>query len=223
MLIRPGQRVLTLDPSMMVSRRAVAAPAGGNWWDGLTVAYQAKGAASYAASKVNLANPGTYDAGDGTAYPTWSAAGWALNGTDQYLTTGVTPDGNQTWSMLVAVSSGHVAIGLYDSYKKFGLWTRSDYGGQRIASSGDGSYGWVGVAPSTPFVFGFASTDAYYNGADEGDIPDEADTTYSIPITIGKLNGSSYWAAGTITAVAIKNGTLTAGEMAILMAAMAAL
>lgn len=204
-------------------RHAAAAAPAANWYDGLTVAYQPKGAVSYAASKVNLANPGTYDAGDGTAYPSWSAVGWATDGATQYLTTGITPDGNQTWSMLVAVSSGHVMIGIQDTYKKFMIWTRSDYGGQRIASSGGGSYGWVGGLPSTPFVFGFAGLRAYYNGTDEGGIPDEADTTYSIPITIGKSNGSADFAAGTIVAVAIKNGTLSAGEMLTLSAAMAAL
>ncbi len=43
------------------------------WWlaggipaENCIAAYQPKGAASYAASKVNLANPGTYDAYEGT-------------------------------------------------------------------------------------------------------------------------------------------------------------
>lgn len=50
-------------------------------------AYQPKGAASYAASKVNLANPGTNDAIDGAATPTWAAgSGWSfLAASSQYL------------------------------------------------------------------------------------------------------------------------------------------
>lgn len=42
-------------------------------------AYQAKGAASYVASKSNLANPGTYDLTDGATYPAWAAGtGWTF-------------------------------------------------------------------------------------------------------------------------------------------------
>ena len=63
-----------------------------DWWlsGGISaanaiLAYQAKGAASYAASLVNLANPGTYDAYAGSA-PTWAAGtGWVFNGSTQYL------------------------------------------------------------------------------------------------------------------------------------------
>jgi len=65
------------------------------WWlaGGISAAnclaaYQPKGAASYAASKVNLANPGTYNLSDGAAYPTWDAVnGWTfVDGNLQYLT-----------------------------------------------------------------------------------------------------------------------------------------
>jgi hypothetical protein len=44
-------------------------------------AYQPKNASSYAASKMNIANPGTNDLSDGAAFPTWaSATGWTFNG-----------------------------------------------------------------------------------------------------------------------------------------------
>src|SRR4030042_328416 len=50
-------------------------------------AYQPKGAASYAASKVNIVNPGTYDLTDGAAFPTWDVVnGWTFaDGSLQYL------------------------------------------------------------------------------------------------------------------------------------------
>ena len=65
---------------------------GGGWWfaGGISpancvAAYQAKGAASYAASKVNLANAGTYNLADIVA-PSWSAGtGWMFNGTNTAL------------------------------------------------------------------------------------------------------------------------------------------
>ena len=64
-------------------------------------AYQPKGAASLAASYVNLANPGTYDAAPVVA-PTWDAVnGWVGDGT-QYLNTGVVPAAN--YSMFVRFS-----------------------------------------------------------------------------------------------------------------------
>ncbi|MFA6358712.1 MAG: hypothetical protein WCY09_08675 [Candidatus Omnitrophota bacterium] len=54
-------------------------------------AYQAIGAASLAASKINLVSPGTYDAFAGTNPTHASATGWTFDGTTQYLRTGIVP------------------------------------------------------------------------------------------------------------------------------------
>jgi len=61
------------------------------WWlvagisaSQVVAAYQPKGAVDLAASYVNLANPGTYDAQVGVA-PTLESSGWVFNGTTQYL------------------------------------------------------------------------------------------------------------------------------------------
>lgn len=63
-------------------------------------AYQPKGAASYAISKVNLANPGTYDAYEAGSPPSWaSATGWTFNGS-VYLRGGINVS-NNVWSYLV--------------------------------------------------------------------------------------------------------------------------
>ena len=53
-------------------------------------AYQPKGAASYAASKVNLVNPGTYNLTDGANFPAWDTAiGWTFTrANSEYLTIG---------------------------------------------------------------------------------------------------------------------------------------
>lgn len=65
-------------------------------------AYSAKGAASYAASKINLNNPGVHDATDGVA-PTWNAInGWTGNGTTQYLVTDIYV--TQAYSMICRFS-----------------------------------------------------------------------------------------------------------------------
>lgn len=77
------------------------------WWLGEDIdpsnciaAYLGKGTTSYADSKTNLANPGTYDLSPGVD-PTWNAgSGWTFNGSSTYLDTGVVPTG-QSWSYMV--------------------------------------------------------------------------------------------------------------------------
>lgn len=72
-------------------------PPAVNWWlaggvnpANCVAAYQAKGAADYATSKVNLANSGVYDLSDGE----WGAPifdtlyGWSFDGFETYLDTG---------------------------------------------------------------------------------------------------------------------------------------
>ena len=79
----------TFSPTFQPSSQAAVAS---SWWlaGGIAaadciVAYQPKGAASYAASKVNLANPGTYNATDINA-PDWATAtGWYFSGVNKGL------------------------------------------------------------------------------------------------------------------------------------------
>ena len=107
-----------LSPTFHPNSQAVA---GGGWWlsGGINpanciAAYQAKGVASYTASKVNLANPGTYDAADGTAYPTWNSTyGWIFNGSTQYLNTGIIPS-SANWSYIFRYSDPDA-----NSYKRW--------------------------------------------------------------------------------------------------------
>ena len=85
-----------------------AAVAGGGWWDldgtltSCVAAYQAKGAASQAASYVNLANAGTYDLKAGGS-PTWDSGGWKF-GAGNYLNTGIIPS-DITWSYIAKFSN----------------------------------------------------------------------------------------------------------------------
>ena len=62
-------------------------------------AYNAKGAASLAASYINLANPGTYDLTEGAA-PTWDVDNGWKGATGKYLKTGFTAVAG-TWSAIV--------------------------------------------------------------------------------------------------------------------------
>jgi hypothetical protein len=80
----------------MIKAKYIAAITDKPWWlaggiprDACIAAYQPVGASDYAASKVNLANPGTYDATEGTA-PTWdNVNGWKQTISYQYLKTGI--------------------------------------------------------------------------------------------------------------------------------------
>ena len=84
------------------------------WWNnngaiaGCVAAYQPIGAADYATSKVNLFSPGTYDAADGAAYPTWDAInGWKFAGASfQLLTIPYTlPADSHTHSVILRLSN----------------------------------------------------------------------------------------------------------------------
>ncbi len=95
----------------MIRNRYIAAVNDKPWWlaggipqSACVAAYQPKGAASYAASLVNLANPGTYNAAAGNA-PDWDASnGWMfVKANSNYLKTNINPvDG---WSVTVRYSN----------------------------------------------------------------------------------------------------------------------
>lgn len=187
-------------------------------------AYQPKGAASLAASYVNLANPGTYDAAPGVA-PTLVAGGWTFNGTNNYLDTGIVPVNNQQWTLLMCISSHasqvKVTARVLDGAAFFGiLFNNSNIiffqnGGNRtLASSATG-----GVA-------GFSGAQGYFNGAPLGETIPSASGAFTNTFVIGasKDNGVvSMYAAFVCSSVVIYNSTLTAGQVAAVSAAMATL
>lgn len=83
----------TFSPTFQPKSQA-AASAASTWWDlngtitSCVAAYQPKGAASYAASKVNLTGNTAFNLSDGSAYPSWNTTtGWLFTGSSsQYLT-----------------------------------------------------------------------------------------------------------------------------------------
>jgi hypothetical protein len=97
-----------------------SAAAASAWWlsGGISAAncvaaYQAKGAASYAASLVNLAQPGTYDLTEGNGAVTWDATnGWRAFATgSKYFHTGFSNNSNNQFSALVRFANA--PSGLY--------------------------------------------------------------------------------------------------------------
>lgn len=214
MVLRPGQRVVQVPGAgVSVSRRAVSAPGSGNWWEAGSAptpvaVYQPKGAASLAASYVNLANPGTYNAAPGVA-PTFDAAtGWTFNGSTQYLTTGITP-GSATWSALCRFSGGTTT-----GYKiVFGTrYTGATSQLFEIFQQGDGvSYyangGFVSTARVVAGVLSLAGKSAYKNGVADGTIS-AGELSAIGDIYIGGTHastGAMFYFTGNVQAVAVWN------------------
>ncbi|MFA5828541.1 MAG: LamG-like jellyroll fold domain-containing protein [Candidatus Shapirobacteria bacterium] len=188
---------------------------------GQVAAYQAIGAGSSAASYVNLANPGTYNLTSGTA-PTWSAStGWTFNGTNQFLTTGLTPSAN-TWSYLVRFSDANTSdywraiIGTTDNNN----WSVAVYpiaGGGGYKAYYNGHYDSLYLSGAVASgVMGMSYNKGYLNGTSEpGTIPIINPPNKNLYIGAKNTNsGADSFLPGKIQAAAIYNTTLTADQVA---------
>lgn len=220
-----GSGVRVVDCSVVASQWWLS---GGVAAANCVAAYQAKGAASLAASYVNLANPGTNNAAPGVA-PTFNAeTGWTFNGTTQYLRTGLIPANDQSWSMLIRYSdmAGSSLSVMYEAdwpaRGSFGFNIRpSDW----LCFVNNGGEGYITIS-STGGVLGVAGNRGYYNGTQDSDVILGWNTTSSYEIPIGCRNRFGVFGAycGTkIQAMAVYSATLTAPQVAAISAAMAAL
>jgi len=187
-------------------------------------AYKPKGAASLAASYVNLVNAGTYDAAPGVA-PTLGAGGWTFNGTTQYLTTGITPN-TANWSALVQLANGasgatvNTPFGSFDGNGFLIIQNPADDVTHYYNSA------LLFVVPRiTSGNLGFAAQTAYRNGvAESGGMAFTANP--AVALYIGALNvsgGAGKFFSGDIAEFAIWNTTLTAPQVLAVATAMSAL
>lgn len=201
-----------------------------NWWEaggatGIVGAYMAKGAADFATSKINLANPGTHNAADGSTPPSWASGdGWTFN-SSSYLTTDITITKDYTALIQVnTIGAGQPVLfglsdggGLFRLYADFANECNFGNGGQTAYAPGFASAGNVGMAGLT----------AIRNGASDGAIAGGGYSgTSTEPVWIGGQNAGGSFANGAnfkCTAFAIYNNTLTSGQYAAVAAAMAAL
>jgi hypothetical protein len=201
------------------------------WWDlsgtiaSCVAAYQAKGAADYAASKVNLVNASLYGLSAPTADPTFDTSyGWAFTkALKNYLVpAGLIPNANATWSMIVRFSDGNAQMGCVSTtYFNFFLNTAS-------VEIGHGSWaGKVTNAPATTSgVYGLAGRIGYRDGVADANQASGINSTSNWIMGIGGLTmhgGYNDCMSGKIQACAFYNATLTAPQMAALTLAMAAL
>lgn len=231
---RPNQHVYTIPgygQRIIEAESSVAAAAG--WWEvsGKTcvAAYQPKGAASYAASLSNLANPGTYDAAEGVA-PTWATGtGWTFNGSTQWLTSGITPGAPQGWSLILAYTGradgGWASLTGIDGGAGYGLILAEWSSGIPYFYNGGSAYGSNGDLPAAG-VIAVANDGGFIDGTQELTIA-SATVNYSTNTVviggIGAGGSANSFKAFTCVAWAIYSDALTDGEVATLTTAMAAL
>ncbi len=163
--------------------RSVRRAEAGGWWDlngtitGCIGAWQGKGAASAAASYVNLAQPGTYNLSNGATYPTWDASyGWSFS-TTKLLLTGINIDGsNKAYSCIVRFSdlSGSediTAVSIFGSFSN----ALNSFGIRRTFSTGNMQWNSSGYFQSTETwvksgVAAIGKANPYLDGTDKGTI-----------------------------------------------------
>ena len=217
---------------MTIRSRYTSAITDKPWWlaggiprDACVAAYRAVGASDYASSKVNLANPGVYNATDGAAYPTWNTNdGWIFASTGTaVLTTGYT-FANNNLSIFVRFnyhyantfkrifSSNADTVYVLPSYD---LVNPHEYkNGTTVLK----------VAPPLPsglYVMGIAGNTAYLNGAIDGVIT--VGSLVSGNLFIGNRADLARICSSDIYAVAVYNSVITSAQVSELTIAMNAL
>ncbi len=232
-ILRPSTRILT--PGSRGIR--YAQPGGGAaapWWMAAgvapIVAYQAKGAASYAASKVNLAQPGTYNATEGVA-PSWAAeTGWTFDGISQYLRTQLAHgDTGQNWSMFVRFSNLlQPSVGAatlmgegYNGASHFDLFPWRFTGTNQYMMWCNGGNQHKAVTNRLAGVMGLAGNRCYWNGVDEGLLIPTGTQQYVEIVFCRSILGACLSCA--VAAAIAYNSPLDGSQSAMISAAMAAL
>jgi hypothetical protein len=193
---------------------------GGNWWEPTTGsftcvgAYQAKGAASLAASYVNLANPGTNDLTAGTAPTFDTSTGWTFNAAE-WLVTGHYANKAST---TVIIRFSNAASGVYtmcgtDIHRLMPNRSNLVYYGATTKSPG-----------MTSGVLAIAGETGYRNGTSDGAV--SIGNIQGVPYFIGAQNQAGTAAAkwiGKIQAMSIYTTILDATQIAEITANMNAL
>lgn len=188
------------------------------WWAvggiaaSAVAAYRAIGAADYATSKVNLVNPGTYNASDGTAYPTWaSATGWTfVAASSQYLTTTLAIGANKNYSVLVRFSNAdsgtQAVVGCFTTANTSALYMRPNIAGPFSAYVYGCTTGTVNATAATSGVMGVCGPTPYMNKVAQAVYTQDGTGAGAQPFYMGcaNVNGSaSSFYGGKIQAVAI--------------------
>jgi hypothetical protein len=212
--------------------------ATGDWWlaGGISAAnciaaYQPKGAASYAASLSNLANPGTYDATEGTA-PDWaSGTGWTFdNANSEYLKTGVSNAMDRTYSMIVRFDNASAGVytmcGNYADGASANAFLIAPNRSSEVYYFSGSRQEYTTSPNLSAGILALAGTAGYRNGELDAAFTEDGTGTVG-EIYIGALNYNSgtplqEW-SGNIYAIAIYSVGITADQVSALTTAMNAL
>lgn len=193
------------------------------------IAYKPIGAASYAASKVNLINPGTNDAVDGAAFPTWnSATGWTFDGlTSKILTTGWVPPNQVTRSAIVRISgaatdaANRFIFSSRNSGLIFGI-KNTDTTSKATFYNGSGTQ----ITHTTNVASGvlaIAGLDGYIDAVDVGNIAAGTYDMGSAGLEFGRITTGGQLFSGNILAFSGYDITPTPTQVSEISAAMALL
>lgn len=225
--------------SATFDRRAAVAAAP--WWlaGGVAAAnavavYKPIGSASLAASYDNIAAPGngladgTYDAAPGTAPSFDAATGWTFAAAStQYLTTGVVPKLNQSFSMIARfsdIANGGILCGMTSQAGNgFLLWpvqttNHRYYNGSFRSIAGAVTAGVMAVVGASGYLNGIEKTTTIPGGIDNATVD-----IYIGAYNLNNLNSPASPIDAKVQAFAIYNTTLTAGQVLAISTAMAAL
>lgn len=195
-----------------------------DWWSvpGQTcvAAYKAIGATDLAASYVNLANPGTYNAAPGTA-PGLAAGGWVFDGLGQWLATGILASSIESIAVRFSGFTGSTASYLLGSHSGSNIFAIYPLylGGSGYYQIGDGYSEVTGYSSG---ITAMSGGQGYLNGVANG----AAFTMGARPaseITIASDRYVPNYLAATVAAVSLYSTTLSADDHADLKNRMAGL
>ena len=207
-----------------LGRSVKRAAADTSWWlaggisaDNCIAAYQAKGAASYAASLVNLANEGTYDLTT-TVDPAWSAdTGWTFGtGTYRYLYAGFSMT---TQDLTIASRSNLIDYGDSGLGR---IWSSNNNALRQYTSTFVNSSS-VSETATGSHIFILAGLELYTDGSKTDSLSSGSVVTGSSMIIGNSSTAGTRTINGTIQAIAFYNTTITGAQVSALNTAMAAL
>lgn len=201
------------------------------WWNaipGCVVAYQPKGALDYPSSKINLANPGLYNASEGTA-PSWDKLNGWVGGGSAYLNTGYVIS-DITHSVFVRFTNAPAAssvciIGTFNGGNQKSLYIRPDTGTASVFFYASGSTSGT-MTRATNGVIGISGSNPFLDGVDLGTINIAGTDAGILPLFIMciNLNGSAaQFFTGNIQAFALYKSVATTEQVVSLTNAMNAL
>lgn len=206
---------------------------GDKWWEaggatGAYAAYQAKNAASLSGSYADLTGNGR-DFPSQIQPPTLGANGWSLNGTNQYLVTGITQT-SPLWTILVIFTNGSFSPINQDliGANAFGnIQVLRPIGGSSTRRYRNGTVALSNAGQAYSGVMGYSGNVAYLDGVSDGTIPSIGGLS-GIEFYIGASNSSgspSDFIACDIGAVVVwdENNIPTPAQIAAVSVAMAAL